>query len=67
MRKAVRTYIFGTVQGIFFRNFIKDNAEKLKVKGYIRSKEDGSLEAWFEGDHQAIEQMIELCKTGPEH
>ncbi|MCX6748630.1 MAG: acylphosphatase [Candidatus Pacearchaeota archaeon] len=67
MKKASRIYIFGTVQGVFFRNFVKENAEKKKVKGYIRNKEDGSVEAWLEGDSKAVEEMIELCKKGPEH
>ncbi len=67
MKKAARVYIFGTVQGIFFRAFIKDNADKLKVNGYARNKEDGSVEAWFEGDSEAVDSMIELCKKGNEH
>jgi len=67
MKKAARIYVFGTVQGIFFRNFIKENAEKLNIKGYVRNKEDGSVEAWFEGDSEKVDEMIELCKKGPEH
>jgi len=67
MKKASRIYVFGTVQGMFFRNFIKEHAQKRKVKGYIRNKEDGSVEAWLEGDSRAVQEMIELCKKGPEH
>ena len=67
MKKAVRIYIFGTVQGIFFRNFIKENADKLEVKGYARNKEDGSVEVWLEGDGKNVEDVVELCKKGPEH
>lgn len=65
MKKAARVYIFGTVQGISFRNFVKENADKFGVNGYVRNKEDGSLEVWFEGDLEAVNQMIELCKKGP--
>ena len=67
MKKAVRVYIFGIVQGVFFRAFVKENADKLDVKGYIRNKEDGSIEAWFEGDLGKVDEMVELCKKGPEH
>lgn len=67
MQKAVRTYIFGTVQGVMFRNFIKTNADRLKLKGYVRNKEDGSVEAWFEGVSEAVNEIVELCKRGPEH
>jgi len=67
MKKATRVYIFGTVQGVFFRNFIKDNADKLDLVGYVRNKEDSSIEAWFEGDGEKVDKMIEVCKQGPEH
>mgnify|MGYP001562409564 FL=1 len=40
MKKSVRLYISGVVQGVFFRIFIKDNAEKLDVKGFVRNLED---------------------------
>lgn len=67
MKKAIRIYVFGTVQGISFRDFVKTNADKMKVKGYIRNKEDGSIESWFEGLSEDVDKMVELCKNGPEH
>jgi len=65
MKKAIRIYIFGNVQGIFFRNFIKENADKLKIKGYTRNKDDGSVECWFEGEQEKVAKLIEICKQGP--
>lgn len=67
MKKAARVFIFGTVQGVFFRSFLKEKAEKLCLKGYVRNKEDGSLEGWFEGDSEKVDEMLELCKKGPDH
>ena len=67
MKKAIRLYIYGTVQGVFFRTFIKKNAELLSLKGYVRNKEDGSLEIWVEGNSEGVDKMIEICKKGPEH
>ena len=67
MKKAARIYIFGTVQGVFFRSFIKENADKLGLNGYTRNKEDGSVECWLEGDSSKVDEMIETCKKGPEH
>jgi acylphosphatase len=67
MKKALRIYIFGTVQGVLFRNFIKDNADKNDVKGYVRNKDDGSIEIWLEGDCKNVDNIVELCKEGPEH
>ena len=67
MKKSVRIYITGTVQGMFFRQFIKDNADKIKVKGYVRNLEDGRVEVFIEGDRDKVDSMIEVCKTGPKH
>ena len=67
MKKAVRLYIKGTVQGIFFRQFIKENAERNDVKGFVRNLEDGRVEVFIEGDNENIDKMIELCNKGPKH
>ena len=67
MKKAVKVEIFGTVQGVFLRGSIKDMADSLNIKGYVRNKEDGSVEAWFEGNGPDVDKMIEQCKEGPEH
>lgn len=67
MKKSVRIYINGTVQGVFFREFIKENAERHNVKGFVRNLEDGRVEVFLEGDVDSVNKMIELCKKGPKH
>lgn len=67
MKKAVRLYIKGTVQGIFFRQFIKDNAERCDVRGFARNLEDGRVEVFIEGEMENVEKMIDFCKKGPRH
>ena len=67
MKKSVRLYITGTVQGVFFRIFIKENAERQDVKGFIRNLEDGRVEVFLEGDVDKVNKMTELCKKGPKH
>jgi acylphosphatase len=67
MKKSVRLYINGIVQGIFFRAFIKTNAEKLNVKGFTRNLEDGRVEVFLEGDANDVNKMVDLCKKGPKH
>ena len=67
MKKSVRLYIEGTVQGIFFRAFVKENAERYNVKGFVRNLDDGRIEIFLEGDTNDVEKMIELCKKGPKH
>lgn len=67
MKKSVRVYINGTVHGVFFRAFIKENAERYDVKGFTRNLEDGRIEVFLEGDSENVNKMIELCKKGPRH
>lgn len=67
MKKSVRVYVEGTVQGIFFRGFIKENAERHNVKGFVRNLEDGRVEVFLEGNTDDVNKMIELCRTGPKH
>ncbi len=65
MKKAVKIIISGTVQGMFFKNFIKENADTLKIKGLIRSLETGDIEIIAEGNQEEIQKFIEVCKNGP--
>ena len=67
MKKSVRLYIDGTVQGIFFRSFIKENAERYNVKGFVRNLEDGRVEIFLEGNSDGVNKMMELSKKGPKH
>ena len=67
MKKSVRLYINGLVQGVFFRIFVKENAERYNVKGFIRNLEDGRIEVFLEGNADEVNKMIELCKKGPRH
>src|SRR3989339_79139 len=67
MKKSVRIYITGTVQGIFFRAFIKEQAERLNIKGFTRNLEDGRIEIFIEGDANDVNKMIDLCQKGPKH
>lgn len=65
MKKAVRMVITGTVQGVFFRQFIKDNADKLGVRGFTRNLETGDVEVIAEGNLHDVDTLIDICKQGP--
>jgi len=67
MKKSARLYINGTVQGVFFRMFVKENAERYNVKGFVRNLEDGRIEVFLEGNAEGVNKMIELCQKGPKH
>lgn len=67
MKKSVRLYISGLVQGVFFRSFIKENAEKIGVRGFVRNLDDGRVEIFIEGNPEEVKKMVAICKKGPKH
>jgi acylphosphatase len=67
MKRAVKFTISGTVQGIFFRQFCKEKADELKLKGYVRNLESGNVEVLVEGEKEAIEKIYSILKKGPPH
>ena len=60
-----RVIIEGRVQGVFFRSHTQEMAYKLGVKGWVRNRREGSVEALFEGDKEEIDQIIQWCHRGP--
>jgi acylphosphatase len=61
----VHVFISGTVQGVGFRQFVKHNARKLGITGWVRNLTDGRVEAILQGEQQQIERLIALCEKGP--
>lgn len=67
MKKANRIIIQGTVQGVFFRQFVKETADKMGLKGFVRNLTDGNVEIVVEGEGEIIERFLNIMKKGPEH
>jgi acylphosphatase len=65
VRKRVRAH--GRVQGVFFRDTLRRAARREGVAGWAANRSDGSVEAVLEGDEQAVERLVELCRDGPGH
>ena len=61
----MKIIIHGRVQGIFFRAFVKETADKLGIKGYVKNMPDETVEIIAEGDERAINELIKDCKKGP--
>ncbi|AEG15658.1 acylphosphatase [Desulfofundulus sp. TPOSR] len=59
-----RVYISGKVQGVYFRVYTRDAAVKFGVTGWVRNLKDGRVEAVFEGENGAVEQMLRWCWEG---
>lgn len=66
-RVAVRARIFGRVQGVWYRGWTEQTAKELGLFGWVRNREDGTVEALFVGSENAVAKMLERCKAGPQH
>jgi acylphosphatase len=53
------------VQGVFFRDTVRRLAESQGVAGWVTNRDDGAVEAAFEGEPAAVEELVELCRSGP--
>lgn len=61
----VRVIVEGRVQGVFFRHHTQEVAFRLDLKGWVKNRRDGSVEALFEGDKKKVDQIIQWCRRGP--
>ncbi len=61
-----RVVIVGQVQGVFFRDSCRHQAEIRGVRGWVRNRSDGAVEAAFEGNSGAVAALVGWCRTGPE-
>jgi acylphosphatase len=59
--------VSGFVQGVFFRETTKRLAERSGVTGWVRNRDDGTVEAVFEGEEDDVKAMVEFCRHGPPH
>lgn len=66
-KKALRTKIEGQVQGVNFRMATVHAAKKNGVSGWVMNKPDGSVEAFFEGNADRVDTMLDWCRKGPSH
>jgi acylphosphatase len=53
------------VQGVFFRDTCRGEARAHGVTGWVRNRDDGAVEAVFEGPADAVKAMCTWCETGP--
>ena len=57
--------IFGAVQGVSFRYYTQEQAQKLNITGFVRNEPDDTVYIEAEGDDKALAQLTEWCKKGP--
>jgi acylphosphatase len=64
-RKSVRLRIEGLVQGVWFRAWTEREAKARGLDGWVRNRDDGSVEAALAGPAPLVDEMIALCWHGP--
>jgi acylphosphatase len=57
--------VSGRVQGVFFRDSVRRLAGQHGIAGWVRNTWDGTVEAVFEGEPDAVARLVEFCREGP--
>lgn len=63
----LRLVIHGRVQGVFFRDSMRRKALELGVRGWVRNRDDGSVEAVVQGSISAVAAIVQWAHQGPAH
>lgn len=60
-----RVIVHGRVQGVFFRDSTRARAREAGAAGWVRNCPDGTVEAVFEGDADAVDRLVRFAHEGP--
>ena len=63
-RKRMHAIVHGQVQGVFFRDYTRQQAEMLGLDGWVRNLPDGTVETVFEGEAGQLDAMCAWLETG---
>ena len=62
---AVHLVVRGRVQGVGFRWFVRENARRGELRGWVRNNPDGSVEVVAKGDPECIDRLLVAVRRGP--
>jgi acylphosphatase len=63
--RTVRVLITGRVQGVAYRVWTERTAKALGLRGWVRNRRDGAVEALFSGARASVDDMLRRCRVGP--
>jgi acylphosphatase len=61
----VRVVVEGRVQGVFYRDSCRREAQRLGVRGWVRNRSDGAVEVVAEGQRSKVDELLTWCRQGP--
>lgn len=67
MKKSIRLVLTGNLQSMFFKQFIKENAEINNIRGFMRNLPEGKVEIFIEGNKEDVDEMKSICTTSPKY
>ncbi|MBW2982383.1 acylphosphatase [Candidatus Woesearchaeota archaeon] len=65
MKKRLHIIVSGRVQGVFYRLTTKRQAKILNLTGWVKNKDDGTVEIIAEGEEENLRKLIAWCRKGP--
>jgi acylphosphatase len=60
-----RVTVHGSVHGVGFRYSVARAAQSRGVTGWVSNRSDGTVEAVFEGEPDAVDSLVQFCRDGP--
>ncbi len=64
-RVRVRVLVSGRVQGVWFRESCREQAQAERVEGWVRNRADGRVEVVLEGPPASVDRVVRWCRDGP--
>lgn len=65
MLTRLHAIVGGHVQGVGYRMFVVEEARRLDIKGWVRNRNDDSVEVMAEGERDDLEQLVFMLREGP--
>ncbi len=63
--KTVHVFVAGRVQNVWYRAWLCETARRHDVRGWVRNRRDGSVEAVLSGSEAAVDAVFNACRSGP--
>ena len=67
MTDRLHVHIHGRVQGVFFRDSMRYEAQRLGIAGWVHNRSDGTVEAAVQGESYAVDAIVRWAQRGPQH